>query len=192
MDNTNFDSNRDKIWDTFPILETERLTLREIRMFDKERLFEIWGNPLVNQYTDFPGLDDPEVVTNFIEMAQKRFETKIGIRWALVLKGKDKLIGTMGFNRWLTQYGNFAVLGYDLDPDYWRNGYSFEAGQKVVNYGFTTMKLHRIEADIDPINIASEKLLKKLRFQYEGTHRERFFWGGKYQTSVMYARIETD
>ena len=192
MDEINFDTNKENIWDEFPVLESSRLSMREILISDKQKLFELWGNPLVNQYTDFPGLDDPEVVSKFIEMAQERFMTKNGIRWALILKDEGLLIGTMGYNRWVTRFGNIAVLGYDLDPDYWRKGYSFEAGQIVVDYGFNLMKVHRIEADIDPQNIASEKLLLKLGFQLEGTHRERFFFGGKFQTSAMYSRLSTD
>ena len=192
MDEINFDTNKENIWDEFPVLESSRLSMREILISDKQKLFELWGNPLVNQYTDFPGLDDPEVVSKFIEMAQERFMTKNGIRWALLLKDEGLLIGTMGYNRWVTRFGNIAVLGYDLDPDYWRKGYSFEAGQIVVDYGFNLMKVHRIEADIDPQNIASKKLLLKLGFQLEGTHRERFFFGGKFQTSAMYSRLSTD
>ena len=192
MDEINFDENKEEIWEKFPILETERLVLREIRITDKERLFEIWGNPLVNQYTDFPGLNDPEEVKKFIEMARERFETKNGNRWALTLKNDGILIGTMGFNRWITRFGNFAMLGYDLDSNYWRKGYSFEAGQAVLDYGFNVMKLHRIEAEIDPVNIASEKLLLKLGFQLEGIHKERLFFGGKFQTSAMYAILTAD
>ncbi|MHA1112265.1 MAG: GNAT family N-acetyltransferase [Promethearchaeota archaeon] len=192
MDEINFDVIKEKIWDEFPVLESSRLRMREILITDKQKLFEIWGNPLVNQYTDFPGLDDPECVSKFIEMAQERFTSKNGIRWALTLKDEGLLIGTMGYNRWITRFGNFAVMGYDLDPDYWRKGYSYEAGQIVVDYGFNIMKLHRIEADIDPLNIASEKLLKKLGFQLEGVHREKFYWVGQFQTSAMYSRLSTD
>lgn len=189
MDNTNFDENKDGIWDEFPILETDRLFLRDIRLSDKQRLYEIWGNPLVNQYTDFPGLDDPEMVHTFIKMARERFNSKNGIRWGIILKENDLLIGTIGFNRWITQFGNFAVLGYDLDSAYWRNGYSYEAGRAVIEYGYNIMKLHRIEADIDTDNIASKKLLEKLEFELEGIHRDRFYWGGKYQTAAMYAKL---
>lgn len=107
--------------------DKSRLVLRHIRISEKQRLFEIWDDPLVNQYTDFPGLDAPKMVQTFINMAQERFNSRNGIRWALILKENDNLIGTMGFNRWITQFGNFAVKGYDLDPEFWRRGLSYEA-----------------------------------------------------------------
>ncbi len=83
-------------------------------------------------------------------------------------------------------------MGYDLDPSFWRKGYSFEAATTIVQYGYQIMKLHRIEAEINPVNIASERLLKKLGFKYEGTLRERYYFGGGYQTTAQYAKLETD
>ncbi len=99
MSVANFDEIKENIWKSFPVLETLRLILREICISDRDRLFEIWGNPQVNKYTDFPGLDDLEVVDKFINGLKKGFETKNGIRWAISLKENDFLIGTMGFNR---------------------------------------------------------------------------------------------
>ena len=50
----------------------------------------------------------------------------------------------------------------------------------------------RIEVDLDPQNIAFEKWTLKIGFQLEGTHRERLFWGAKYQTVAIYPRLSTD
>lgn len=192
MTTGNFNANKKNMWDTFPQLETDRLLLRKMVSEDKSTLFDLWSNPQVNKYTDFLGLQDMNIIERIFKMIQEGFLTKTRIRWAICLKNDPKMIGTIGFNRWVTERGNFAVLGYDLHPSFWRKGYMFEAGKRVVEYGFQEMKLHRIQADYNPANVASEKLLLKLGFQIEGVRRDAAFWGGKFQSLGTCGKLSSD
>jgi ribosomal-protein-alanine N-acetyltransferase len=55
-----------------------------------------------------------------------------------------------------------------------------EVAKAVLDYGFNTLKLHSIEANINPENIASQKLLEKNGFVREAYFKENFFWQGKF------------
>lgn len=60
----------------------------------------------------------------------------------------------------------------------------------VIDYGYTQMKLHRIEAFVEPSNTQSIRLLEKFQFEKEGYCKEHYYYEGKYDDSVMYALIK--
>jgi ribosomal-protein-alanine N-acetyltransferase len=67
-----------------------------------------------------------------------------------------------------------------------------EALAAIIQFGFTRMGLHSIEAQVDPANIRSVRLLEKLRFRREGYQRENFYVNGRFSDTVLYARLCTD
>ncbi|MEO8512197.1 MAG: GNAT family protein [Ignavibacteria bacterium] len=70
--------------------------------------------------------------------------------------------------------GNFrsCFLGYRIDEKENSKGYAAEAVQKVIEYGFDELKLHRMEANIMPSNPASIRVVQKLGFTYEGDSKK--------------------
>ncbi len=73
---------------------------------------------------------------------------------------------------------------------YWNLGYSTEALQEVINYGFTHMGLRRISADYYETNYASKRVFEKLNFNIEGIYKDHFFYNGKYINSVRVALMK--
>ena len=71
-------------------------------------------------------------------------------------------------------------------------GYIGEAGEALIQYGFTSLGLRRIEAEIDPDNHASAKALEKLGFAQEGLLRQRWEIGGVVSDSALYGRLASD
>lgn len=180
------------IWTSFPHLETPRLNLREmIPLQDESDLYQFWGDPEVCQYTDFY-FDSKSTIKQILISLSQRFNLKQGIRWGITLKSDDSIIGTIGFNTWKTARECTAEIGYDLHKDYWRKGFMFEALQKVVTYGFTQMRVHRIEAQTDPNNIVSRRLLEKVGFVFEGTLRDNAYYKNSYHTSCLYSLLNSD
>ena len=57
-------------------------------------------------------------------------------------------------------------LGFHLQPQYWRQGYGYEAASAMVDYGFSTIKAKEIWAGHNPYNLGSKALLSKLGFKY--------------------------
>ena len=181
-----------QIWTSFPRLESRRLVLREmIPKQDEPDLGNFWGNSEVCRYTDFY-FPSEEQIHNVLLSLRMRFQLYEGIRWGITIKSKNIIIGTIGFNTWETQRSSTAEIGYDLHPDYWRQGIMTEAILRVLDYGFSQMQIHRIEAQTDPLNTASRKLLENCGFLYEGTLRDNAFFKNAFHTSSLYAILKTD
>ena len=180
------------LWKTFPELETPRLILKKIEIQHATELLAFWGDDSVTKYTDFDSFTSLATLEEFIPRIQARFDNQNGIRWGIFLKENMTLIGTCGFNTWVIQRGNKAEIGYDLHPNYWRQGIMHEAVFEMLKYGFDIMQLHRIVADVNPNNIGSQKLLEKLNFTKEGCLREDGYWKGQYWTTLIYGLLENE
>src|SRR5699024_6871079 len=96
----------------------------------------------------------------FIHKMQDSLKTNYGITWAISLNNDKTLIGTIGFWRIMSEHYR-AEIGYMLHTDFHGKGIMHEAMQPVLKYGFTIMNLHSVEANINPVNSASMKLLER-------------------------------
>lgn len=173
--------------DTFPILNSSRLHLIEMQHSHQPDLFYLLTDKRVTEY--FPAVVLHEVgdVRKVVDYFHKRFRDKLGIRWGIALQGKQELIGTIGFNSFGS--GHKAVMVYALMQEFWGKGYMTEAIEAVVAYGFTTLGLKRIEAEVLPGNTASEKVLIKTGFRHEGRLQQWLLWEGEAYDINMYALL---
>jgi len=83
-------------------------------------------------------------------------------------------------------------IGYTLDQDQNGKGYMTEAVKLVVNYAFTELKLHRIEAGVMPHNTGSIKVMQKAGFTQEGLARKNVNINGRWEDHLMFAMLEED
>ena len=88
-----------------------------------------------------------------------------------MLKDAGKLIGTCGFHA-MSDYHKRIEVGYDLNRDYWGKGIMKEALSLIIDYAFEESDVNRIEAFVEPPNIASRALLERQGFRMEGILRE--------------------
>ena len=181
--------DKEELWKVFPELETERLYLVRLTENNIPDLLKIWGDPVVAQHNGFPPMDEVEV-KHTLNFNEDEFRNCRGIRWGILLKSTGKVIGTAGFNRWETNIGNNAMLGADVAQKFWNQGISSEASRCIINYGFSQMKLHRIEAETSPVNYPAQKVLEKLGFTFEGTLRDAYYWKSEYHTMRLYSLLE--
>ncbi|GAU80069.1 GNAT family N-acetyltransferase [Fusibacter sp. 3D3] len=175
----------------FPILETERLSLREISDEDDHDLYEILSDPEVALYDYFYPVDSIEKTHLFIRRYHSELMANDEITWGIYLKTPSKLIGTCCL-------GNFdqdtlrAEVGYALLQSEWRKGYGTEAVGKIVDFGFEQMALNRIEATITPGNDGSVRLLEKVNFQKEGLVRQRDLIKGQLVDGIIMGILRED
>ena len=80
---------------------------------------------------------------------------------------------------------NVGEIGYVLSSKFWNLGIGYEAAKKILNFGFETLNLNRIEVKYMAENIKSEKLSKKLGMKFEGITREAVFCKGEYRDIAM-------
>ena len=164
---------------TFPVIQTQRLVLRQIHKEDVNSLYEIFSDEDIVKC--FGYRIDKEISEAYALIA--RWEgflfKRIGIRWGLGLKENPEImIGNGGFRR-ISDDGYTAELGYVLHKDYWRLGLMHEALEAIIPFGFNDMKLHTIEASVFPENSASCKLLEKLGFTCKQLQKANYLFDGK-------------
>lgn len=170
----------------FPTLQTSRLTLRKISNQDTAAVFELRSNRDVMQYIDRPlaaSVDDAFRVIQSIDLALR---DNTGITWAITYTGQSELIGTIGF--WNVTCAHYrAEFGYMLQSEH--HGIMHEALSKVIEYGFTAMQLHSIEATVNPANKASIRLLERNNFMLEGQFRENYYYDGKFLDTYVFSLL---
>ncbi|RZJ53231.1 MAG: N-acetyltransferase [Flavobacterium sp.] len=173
----------------FPVIETERLLLRRITKDDVNEIFELRSNPETMKYIPRPLVQNNDEALAHITMIDDKINDNTGINWAITLKDNPKLLGIIGYYR--LQPENYrAEIGYMLSPDFHGKGIIPEAVNRLVRYGFDDLKLHSIEAVIDPENFASEKVLQKCGFVKEAHLKESDFWEGKFLDKVIYSLLD--
>jgi ribosomal-protein-alanine N-acetyltransferase len=157
----------------FPVLETERLMLRAMREDDAAEVFRIMADPTVMRYFGRVPMTSVEQAKERVTDETNGFANRTGIRWALSLRERPGYIGSCGFWRIVAEHHR-AEIGYELAAECWGRGLMPEALRAVVQFGFSVMGLHSIEANIHPDNLASRRVLEKLGFVQEGYFRENF------------------
>ncbi|BAU28793.1 ribosomal-protein-alanine N-acetyltransferase [Aneurinibacillus soli] len=176
----------------FPQLETKRLLLRKMSMDDAPTLFRFWSDEKVTKYMNIPAFQDVSQATEMIDLLNNLASYKEAIRWGIVLKETNELVGSCGYNNWVKDERCRGEIGYDLGKEYWGQGIAAEALEVMLDYGFTQMKLNRVEALVEPENIASIKLLKKIGFQKEGLLRDYQFVKGNFINLEMYSLLKRE
>jgi ribosomal-protein-alanine N-acetyltransferase len=174
----------------FPDLTTERLVLRKMSVEqDAQAMFDLRSNTQVMQYVSRPiakSIDDSIIL---IEMILDLIANDNAINWAITLKeNPSHMIGNIGiFNLQKENYrGEF---GYMLHPDYWRRGIIQEAIACTVKFAFEKIKLHSLEAQINPLNIASAVVLEKNGFIKEAHFTENLFWNEEFCDTIVYGLL---
>lgn len=159
---------------TFPVLETERLRLRELIPEDAEALFAVFSDPKVMAGHGRPPFKTIDEAHQLIDWYAKAFTEKRAMRWAITRRNENKLLGTCGFHHIVAHHYR-GEIGYELASTEWRQGITSEAVRAIVRFGLAEMGFHRIEAIVDPDNPPSANLLRKVGFQEEGFLRERYY-----------------
>ena len=173
----------------FPELTTERLLLKQITPDDAPALFELRSNKQVMQYIDRPLAQTIDNAMALIKLITDALHSNDAITWGIFLKEQPaRLIGTIGFWRIQKEHCR-AEIGYMLHPSLQGKGMMQEAMTKVLDYGFKTMNLHSVEANVNPSNEASIRLLERSGFVREAYFKENYFYNGQFLDSAIYSLL---
>lgn len=83
-------------------------------------------------------------------------------------------------------------LGYALQRRHWGRGFAREAASLALDWAFDTLRLHRVDACIDPDNAGSRALLLRLGFTAEGRQRENYFVGDAVSDTELFGLLAKD
>jgi ribosomal-protein-alanine N-acetyltransferase len=173
----------------FPILRTKRLVLRRVNTNDADTILSLRSNEEVMKYIPRPYLKNKEDALGLITLFDNNIENDVALNWGICfLDEPEKLLGIIGYYRMKPEHYR-AEVGYMLFPEYHRKGIVSEALQKVVDYGFKEIKLHSIEAVLDPENKGSEKVLIKNGFIKEAHFIENECYQGRFLDTLVYSLL---
>lgn len=153
-------------------LETERLIMRELRIDDLEGMFALDSDPLVHQYLGNKPITHRSQAEKYIAfICQQYVDHGIG-RFATIEKKSGDFIGWSGikFNTGkkeaIGKYRDFYDIGYRFMPKYWGNGYATESSVKILEFGFNQLNISKMCGAAEVVNIASNKVLKKIGLNF--------------------------
>jgi RimJ/RimL family protein N-acetyltransferase len=167
-----------------PTLAASRVKLRWLTEQDVPALFAIFSDPAVVRYWShgpFAGVADADAL--LADIHRLAGEGTL-YQWGIALSATDTVIGTCTLAS-IDRRHRRAEVGFALSAGAWGHGYATEAMVRLIEHAFGTLDLHRLEADVDPRNAASLRLLERLGFVREGYLRERYHVNGEVQDSVL-------
>jgi len=172
-----------------PTLHTARLVLRPFETGDAEDLLRIFGDPEVVRYWSSGPWTSIAQAEAMIAEAHQGYQDGGILRYAIALADTGRLIGICNLRGFFEQ-NRRCELGYALGRAHWGGGYAGEALEALLGHAFGTLGLNRIEADIDPRNAASARLLERLGFRKEGTMPERWIVQGELTDTAFYGLLK--
>lgn len=151
-----------------PTVESARLLYRELVPSDDVYLFELDSNPEVHRYLGNNPVTSIEQVRDAIANIRGQYERNGIGRMAVILKETGEFIGWAGLKLEDHRNGHdkFYDVGYRFIQRFWGNGYATEATKFFVNYGFTILKLPKINGSAMAGNIGSCKALQNAGLKY--------------------------
>lgn len=162
-----------------PMLVTERLVLRELRLDDAEAVAARAGDKRVARYLlAVPSPYPVALATRWITARVAWWPQGRGVTLAITRRESPReLIGSVSLRRYMRD--RRAELGYWLGVDAWGAGIATEAADALVDFGFRELALERIYAQVLEGNEASCRVLDKLGMTNEGIRRRHIRKGKK-------------
>ena len=176
---------------SIPIIETKRLILRDIRPSDAQSIYYYGKEEKVAQYVLFNRHENIDDTKTFINTTLEGYRKGEHYVWAIEWKETGEMVGTCGLHNTGTPHKS-AEMGYVISPDFWNRGIATEAGKALLDFGFNTLKLHRICARYFEGNDASGRVMEKLSMIKEGVQREAVLNNNKYFNILVYSILASE
>jgi len=174
-----------------PRLETARLVLRTFTDDDLAAVFALRSDPQVMRYgADAPWRSVDEAVAYLERDRRERADGQV-LRLAAERRDDGVVVGSCALFEF-EHACRRAEIGYSLLPAAWGRGYAQEMVGRLLDHAFGALALNRVEADVDPRNEASTRLLERLGFRREGLLRERWIVDGEVSDSLIYGLLAAE
>lgn len=173
-------------------IQTERLILREFEEYDWRKIHNFLSDIEVQNYM-IQNVASTDETKSYVQMflEHKYEEPRRYVRFAVLLKADEQLIGECGIN--MPNFNHYeGEIVYRFAKIHWGKGYASEVVSRMLNFGFEELKLHRVEALCDVRNAASIRVLEKSGMTREGCMREHRFVKGNWRNSVIYSILEQE
>ena len=144
------------------LMKTERIGFSIWQESDLLLAKILWSNPQVTKYIYAHGIMNENDIENRLHTEIENERNDHVQYWPIFELSTEQLMGCCG----LRKHDSYYEIGFHLLPQFWHQGFAFEAANAVINYAFSTLKTKALFAGHHPDNNASQRLLKKLHFEY--------------------------
>jgi RimJ/RimL family protein N-acetyltransferase len=170
--------------DRLPTIDAPRVRLRWLTEQDVDALFAIFSDPVMMRFWATPPMKERAEAEKYLRSIHEGFAGRTLFQWGVERKEDGRVIGSTTLFK-LDAANARCEIGYGLGSAYWKMGYMSEALPAVIQFAFDRLRMRRIEADVDPRNENSLRILGRLGFKQEGLLRERWNVGGELQDSAI-------
>lgn len=169
-------------------LKGEKIALRPLNEEDVFGNYSKWLNDKeivqFNSHGRFP--QTPELLIEFVKSSLR---SKNALVLGIVDLSNNQHIGNISLQNisWIDRSAEIAfLLG---EKNYWGTGVMKEAGDLLIDHGFSTLNLHRIHCGTSSENLGMQKLALKLGMEQEGVRKQALFKQGRFVDIIEYGRI---
>jgi RimJ/RimL family protein N-acetyltransferase len=174
-----------------PTVEGADLRLRALEPRDREQVFALYADKEAVRFGFQPKMDTADDATALIERTRTLAAERSVFHWGVARTEDDRVVGHATLFHLDVEQGR-AEIGYSIVRDLWGRGLGRRAVGLLVGFAFDTLELRRVEADVDPRNEASLRLVERLGFVREGYLRERWLLGGEIQDAVLFGLLRRE
>lgn len=173
-------------------LESDRLILRQFEYSDNEDMLINWvGDPKIQSLISEPVYTTKEEVKELLDKWISSYPKQDYYRWAVIEKSSNICIGMIAI--FLVDNKNyFCEIEYALGGKFHRKGYATEAVRLVLDFAFNQVNFHKVQVCHKEGNIASQGVIRKSNFTYEGTLRDYFYMDGKFVSRLYYSMLKEE
>lgn len=174
-----------------PVLSTSRLQLRPLVAEDAGSLFAAYSDPVVMEFWSCRPHGSVAQTRTLLELQAAATATGAELHFAIERCSDRAVIGACAYKSWRGKHRR-GDLSYLLARAAWGQGYASESIERLLEYGFTELDLHSVEAGVTPGNADSGRLLERLGFRLEGHLRENYWAEDRFVDSLVYGLLRTE
>lgn len=175
-----------------PMLETDRLILRDLVLSDFDAVHAYASDPLVTRFTSFgPNtLDDTHAFLSRSIDAASKIPRRVHT-FAVIEQASGHLIGSGGLEP-SDATGEHYAMGYCFHRHGWGRGYGKETADALVQFGFDRLQAHRLWAHVFVGNAASAHILEGLGFRREGLALQSLYLRNAWHDILTFGQLRSE
>lgn len=171
-------------------IESQNLELRRFSYDDDDDMLRYWvSDPNIQCMYSEPVYSTKEEVKGLLDGYIGSYPREDYYRWAIIEQSTQTCIGQIAFFL-VDSKNHFGEIEYCIGSQFHRRGYATEAVRSIVDYGFEKINFHKIQVSHKEMNLASQGVIKKVGFKYEGTFRDYFYMDNTYVSRLYYALLK--
>lgn len=169
------------------------VTIRRVEIHDAEEILnmEYRNRILFETFSAADKKDSDYRLYNYrkkIDKQLRNIKNDEGYHYVIV-SDEDKIIGTIDLFNVVRHNIQSCMMGYAIDEAYGGKGYTTYAAKEMIRIAFEELGFHRVEAGVQPSNIASVRVLEKVGMEKEGLNRANVRIKGEWKDHYLYAIV---